>query len=103
MHDCIPCDPGYFANETNSTACHPCPAGKTSKLGEATCFDCAAGEFVQRGAYPCASCPAGTWSPAGAGACTNCTAGRYAAEVGTNVACYACNGSTAEAATSCGA
>ena len=103
MHDCIPCDPGYFANETNSTACHPCPAGKTSKLGEAACFDCAAGEFVQRGAYPCASCPAGTWSPAGAGACTNCTAGRYAAEVGTNVACYACNGSTAEAATSCGA
>ena len=70
-------------------------------MGEHACFDCPAGEYAPRAASPCLSCPAGTYSLAGAGTCTNCTAGRFASEVGTNVACYACDGATTEAATEC--
>ncbi|KAH8075356.1 hypothetical protein JL721_1361 [Aureococcus anophagefferens] len=88
-----------------STACEPCRKGYVCENGIGVVCEgtsdfsdnIAADGHCDRPAPRASS--AARASPRAARPAT----GRYAAEVGTNVACYACNGSTAEAATSCGA
>jgi hypothetical protein len=59
---CVSCAPGKYQDQSNSTACRLCAAGKFSTTGSASCQDCPSGRYqTMTGQYACTPCDAGKY------------------------------------------
>lgn len=87
---CNNCAPGYYTNNTGSSACAACPAGYYSDAGFAICNSCGLGQFQDKPASAsCKDCPPGSFSNTAAPTCTPCPLGQFSTKPRT-VVCSAC-------------
>jgi hypothetical protein len=75
--DCIPCEPGYYANTSGLSVCLPCPAGYMCAEAVESPSPCPLGTHSScTGQTCCSACPLGTYTPrVGSIQCINCPAG----------------------------
>ncbi|XP_078317513.1 uncharacterized protein LOC111120118 isoform X8 [Crassostrea virginica] len=78
---CVPCQPGFYKDQTTLASCQPCPYGTTTEAGGSTSLDkcniavCAAGSY--RSDNQCFLCPLGQYQPRrGQTQCLQCGPGQ---------------------------
>jgi hypothetical protein len=76
---CIPCPPGRFSQNPQSSSCDACPAGRSSNHMRDHCIDCPTGESAAEGTYPCSSCGPGFFSEGDGSSATAAAAGETGA------------------------
>lgn len=89
--ECYACVPGKFQDQTGSSECRQCDAGKFSGEGQSVCDDCVAGKYSHAsGQSDCSDCEAGKYSiTEGRTSCILCDPGKYKSVAGT-ATCESC-------------
>lgn len=75
--ECVPCEPGFYANSSGTASCTVCPPGFRCSEPEKNPVPCPLGTHAAcTGQTCCSSCPQGTYTPrVGSIVCINCPPG----------------------------
>jgi len=94
-YKCTDCQPGRFANQTQSSFCRNCEPGRFQNLTQqSNCLACAPGRFNNgSGSIACLECSTNKIPNQQQTTCENCTAGRFTPGPGTPT-CTACSQNT---------